>query len=141
MWGCEGNSLKKFDPQSERTIVYPLGETVDISDGQVIRLVCEDHTGGVWCLILGNQGGAQVYRFDESRWRFNRYEVAADPRVSADVNWIYEDRSGAFWFGNQENGLVKRIASGDGQPPRLTEQFVHYQHIPGDPQSLSSNRI
>ena len=57
-----------------------------------------------------------------------------------DLNCIYKDRAGTLWVGNT-TGLhkINLTAVKAGQPSRVS--ITHYQHNPGNPNSLSSNIV
>jgi DNA-binding NtrC family response regulator/ligand-binding sensor domain-containing protein len=71
------------------------------------------------------------------------------------VNAVFVDKSGVLWIGTEGGGLNKLILShapsrSSGQDPSKlevgesnleTEQFIHYEHNPNDPNSLSNNVV
>lgn len=91
--------------------------------------IAEDNAGLVW---LGtNSHGLQ--RWDDGLRRFVHY--ADDARVTAagEVAAIYQDRGGVLWVGTWTAG-VKHVDLDSGG-------FDRYVHSPGDPTSLSDNRV
>jgi signal transduction histidine kinase/streptogramin lyase len=47
---------------------------------------------------------------------------------------MFEDQSGALWVGHEVGGGLSKLAAG-------SERFGHYRHVPGDPNSLSSDAV
>ena len=91
----------------------------------------EDSKGTIW--IGTNHGGLQY--FDESEYIFKSQlglTYSEEGQECSSVFALFEDSRNNFWVGCA-NGLFLRKSGSD--------QFQHFHHIQGDPNSLSSNYI
>jgi signal transduction histidine kinase/ligand-binding sensor domain-containing protein len=61
-----------------------------------------------------------------------------------EITALYQDKDGVLWIGTGGGGLDKHVPSTGSEAEGLdreNEHFIHYQHNPDDPQSLSSNAV
>lgn len=99
----------------------------------LIDALCIDRTGKLWIgtkkgLLMRSTDGKSIVRIDKgvdgskfSKVRFNR---------------IVEDKKGTIWASSYHNGLFKVE-----EFPGSYFQLVNYRHEPGDPTSISKNRL
>lgn len=113
-----------------------------------IRAIHEDRTGRLWIGTLG--GGLQL--LDRERQQFLCFKRDAANLASLSHNFIqsiYEDKAGNLWIGTAGGGLNQLVdlngadKSSHSAPSLNPEnaQFIHYQHEPKDPYSLSDNSV
>lgn len=121
--GTYHNGLERIDPETGKLTPYSRLSANQHTD-PVLRLIY-DHKGKLWAALYGGAG-----RYDPATGSFTLF--TPDNRNSIQYQEIKEDRDGAFWLGAQ-NGLHRF-------DPR-TGQFKIYEHEPGDPNSLSDNRV
>jgi PAS domain S-box-containing protein len=139
LWiGTLNGGLNRFD----RTIgkfdhyQYHPDDPNSLSQGGV-SVIYEDRTGVLW---IGTDGGG-LNRFDPQTGTIRHYQHDPQNPESLSSNIIYaivEDRSGQLWIGTG-NAAVE--GQGLNCFDRKTERFVHYQHDPHNPQSLSDNTV
>ena len=113
-------------------------DPVSLSHNNVYTMFPE-RTGGIW---VGTIGGG-LNKLDPSSGTFTRYlQDLNDPSSLGDntINTIYEDKSGVVWVGTRGGGLDILLPhlSGDQQHQPI---FIHVQHDPKDPGSLSNNNV
>ncbi len=110
-----------------------------------IRLIYKDRAGLLW---IGTDGGGLNKLIPgaekDDAPTFVRYQKEPNNPNCLNgnaVESVYEDRSGVLWVGVYHGGLNKLLFSGVEGFEREKEQFIHYQHIPGNPNSLSHNFV
>ncbi|NIR47733.1 AAA domain-containing protein [candidate division KSB1 bacterium] len=134
--GTYGAGLNKFDPRKQKLILYQTDpdDPSSLSDNEIFK-ICEDREGMLW---IGTYGGG-LNRLDPNTKRFTRYQHDPDDANSLSDNHVWAicvDRDEVLWIGT-ECGLERF----DPQTNPETARFVHYQHDPDDPNSLSHNQI
>lgn len=92
----------------------------------------------VWRILHDRKGflwfatGYGLSRYDG--YNFTNFQKHGAGTLSHDAIWaIFEDHAGTLWVGTYGGGLNKFDAS--------TQTFVHYQHDPDNPNSLSNNIV
>jgi len=133
LWIGTSNGLDKFDLAHETFVHYQHDENDPNSlSHNEVRAIEEDHTGTLW---IGTYGGG-LNKFDRQTEKFVRYQHDENnPHSLSDNNiyWdggLYVDKQGSLWIGTEKGGLNKF--------DRNTDTFIHYQHDPKDPNSLSN---
>jgi two-component system sensor histidine kinase ChiS len=133
---CTNGGLYLFDLEKEtfRLLIhnrqYP--ENLDYNR---LFCVCPDEFGDLW---LGSDGGG-LYKYDSRQNKF--YQYRHDPgnptSLSHDqIRTIFRDSKGVLWIGTEEKGISCLYPEN-----RKNMVFKRYVHIPGDPDSLSHNRV
>jgi two-component system sensor histidine kinase ChiS len=145
MWFGTLFGLYKFDGNQFITYRYDPGDPYSISDDVVVSIY-EDNEGYLW---IGTESGG-LNRFDPTTERFKHYMHRPEDHktISSNTIWAtYQDRSGTIWVATT-NGLDKMIreadvskSSADSDLEDDSVKFVHYQHDPSDPSSLSKNIV
>jgi len=111
--------------------------------------ICEDQSGVLW--IGTNDGGLNKFDRENKKFIHYKFDPSNPTSLSNDIiNAIYEDKSGTLWIGTT-NGLNKLVLStswDSGQAlseceeyDRERAKFVHYNHDPFNPNSLSDSTI
>ena len=106
----------------------PAAERAGRSANPSVAMI-EDHMGVVW---VGSQrdGLAAV---DRRHNRLTYFALAADPALEPGVWTLHEDAEGVLWVGTNGGGLFKL--------DRDRKRFVRYRNNPGDPESLTADRV
>ena len=143
LWvGTEDGGLDLMDRATGTFVHYPHVEDDPESLGSDnVRVIYEDRSGVLW---VGTDGGLD--RFDRACGTFVHYRHDPnDPHSLSDDNvWaILEDSQGALWVGTESGGLnqMDRSTGTDVADGYVRIRFVHYRHDPGDPGSLSHDRV
>jgi len=134
LWvGFNPRILDRFDRSSDRITHYipdPKNENT-ISKGLDINCIHKDTRGYVW--LSGWEGGLD--RFDKRNGQIKHFRHNPDDPnslISNNVLYVYEDRSGHLWLG--QNGGLSCFDP-------ATEQFTNYRHNPDDPTSLGFTNV
>jgi ligand-binding sensor domain-containing protein len=143
IWVSTYDGLCRFDRTTETFTRYKPLPNEKFSDPN-ISSINEDNDGMMW---VGNHSGG-LCRFNRQTGEFlnERFDLGfrKQPgdkgRLRDDVTCIYKDRSGTLWVGNL-TGLhkINLTITKQGQPSQVS--FTHYQHDPGNENSLSSNVV
>ncbi len=155
MWFGTEAGLNKYDGYTF-TVYRHDPEDPNSLGGNWIQSMLEDDSGTLWIGI--SEGGLD--RYDRELDQFTHYRNdPQDPSSLSDneITAIYQDRDGVLWIGTGGGGLNRLVPSassgqalsqtlseveGEAEGPDLEkERFVHYQHNPDDPNSLSSNAV
>ncbi len=115
--------------------------------GTWVVAIYEDSEGRLW---VGTEDGG-LDQLDRATDTFTHYRHDPDDLQTLSDNTvraIYQDHSGELWVGTH-GGLNRLVLSFDLAQDksqvegfdRTTGTFIHYQHDPNDPQSLSSNEV
>lgn len=138
LWiGTKGGGLNLYDPAKDTfTRMSPQANPDDpLSVARnLIYCIFEDRRGVIWIGTLG--AGFSQYVRDEMGERFIHHPMNPDSssnRWCRTISSITEDSSGIIWLSSWDNGIIK-------YNPK-TYLYTHIHHIPGDPGSLSDNRI
>lgn len=137
LWVGTGDGLNKFDPTTGTFTCLPPDTANPTYLGRnQVEAIFEDRTGSLW---VGSRNGLDkldraanvfIHYWDNPAMRdgFTEYWGGPPHWISS----IHEDRSGTLWLGTM-SGLVRfDLRAGT---------FTRYHHDPGNPQSLSSERI
>ena len=141
LWvGTADGGLDQLD-RATNTFFHYLHDPDDprtLSDNTV-HTIYEDRSGDLW---IGTGGGLD--RFDRTTGTFTHYQHdPSDPQSLSEnkVRAIFEDRQGVLWIGTEGGGLNQLDRSSQTSAPGEQETFIHYQHSPDDPYSLSDNVV
>ena len=146
LWIGTQDGLFAFVQEKETFISFKArpGDTNCISHNYV-RRIYKDNTGVLW---IGTDGGGinklVPGKNKDSAPIFIHYQYDPNnPNCLSNnaVESLFEDRSGVLWIGVYHGGLNKLILRDTGGFDREREQFVHYQTIPNNPNSLSHNAV
>lgn len=121
----EGNGLIYYDPESEDTRQFYMGNTLLKSD--VICDLHEDSRGVV--AIATNRG---INFFDLEKKKISTSKILDDVIGNNIIKSIFEDRSGIIWIGTESNGLYKL---------KSLSNVDHYVYDANQNTSLNSNKI
>jgi signal transduction histidine kinase/streptogramin lyase len=94
---------------------------------KLVNVLFEDSHGTLW---MGTTGA--LNRYDRATRSYRRFQIPGNG-VSSDVLSIVEDRAGALWVGTSGHGLAKLDTA--------TGKSKVYQHVAGDPRTLSDNVV
>ncbi len=136
LWfGTEGG-LNKYDGHHFLVYQHDPRDSLSLSDNWITALL-EDDEGNLW---VGTRHGG-LNRFDRETESFHRYpfqncdsvDCASPDRLNSPyVSTLFQGRSGRLWIGTF--GGLSRL-------DRDRDRFVHYAHEPGNPRSLSNNKV
>ena len=143
IWTSSFEGLCKFDKATEKFTRYKPSQGGKFSDPN-ITAINEDADGMMW---LGTASGG-LCRFNRKTGKFlpgnfdlgYRQSPGGQAELYGTINCIYKDQRDTLWVGNN-SGLHKLniIPTNAGKPSEIS--FTSYRHIPGNPNSLSSNVI
>lgn len=146
LWVGTQKGLYRFHRETGKTrrCMADTGDPTCLSH-DYIRLIYEDRSGVLW---IGTDGGGLNKmipgRRPEDKPTFVRYRYDSNNPYCLHnnaVESIYEDRQGILWIGLFRGGVDKLRLKDDKGYYREQEQFVHYQTIPNNANSLSHNAV
>ena len=127
LWVATSEGLDAFDPETGTVSLHvPLHESGDMS-------FFEDRLGAFWITYASGNGLAVL---DRVARRLTRYSFGREPLGSAPLTGVIgmiEDRAGTLWLGTLSDGILKF--------DRDNQRFLRYKNRPGDPQSISEDRV
>ena len=133
VWIGTASGLDRWRPETDTFAHYlPVPDAPPGSPENNVRAIYEDGEGVFW---VGTKGGLYQLDPDHDSWD-QAYLRDLAGSLSLSTEWILgfgEDRDGHFWIGTWDKGLYGL--------DRETGTLVHYQHDPGDPQSLGDNLV
>jgi signal transduction histidine kinase/ligand-binding sensor domain-containing protein/class 3 adenylate cyclase len=139
MWFGTEDGLNRYDGYKFVVFKHSTENPKSISNNHILTIY-EDHSGLLW---IGTNGGG-LNRFDREKEEFSHFKNEQGDLNSLSNNFvtsIYKDRSGTIWIGTNGGGL-NRLNNEDVNILGLGEErFLHYKHIPGNPNSMSNNFI
>ena len=141
LWIGTSNGLNKFDGNSI-TNYYHNPDNPNSLSGNSIQVILEDKSGKLW---IGTREG--LNKFDPKTEKFSVYKNdPQDPESLShnNVRSIFEDSSSTLWIGTWGGGLNKFIPPAPdslGNDSEGPDRFIHYEHSPLDPESLSDNWV
>lgn len=130
LWvGTQNHGLWLFDRARRDFVCYEndAGNPASLGDNDV-RSIHEDVQGNLW--IGTTFGGLNL--FDRSQKTFRRFFPQKNHSESNTIRAILDAEDGHLWVGNR-SGLYKFDLA--------TQRFMHYQHDPNNPYSLSHNSV
>jgi len=139
MWFGTEEGLNKYDGYAFTVYMHD-PEDPNSMDGNRISALLEDDSGTLW---IGTGDGG-LNRYDRKLDQFTHYRNDPDDPSSLsvdDVTGIYQDQDGVLWIGTGGGGLDRLVLSEAKGSDQENERFIHYQHDPDDPNSLSSNAV
>ena len=139
LWFGTEDGLNKYDGYNF-TVFKHDPENPNSLGGNWVQALLEDDSGRLW--IGTSDGGLDNY--DKKLGQFTHYRNdPRDPTSLSDdeITALYQDQNGVLWIGTGGGGLDSlELSEADGIE-KENEQFIHYQHDPEDPNSLSSNLV
>lgn len=123
--------LDPGDGEFHYNMVNP--EVLQVEGSNGIRKVYVDAEGLVW---IGHYQ-TSLLRYDPTEDEFTHFiPDLTDPAsvMANSVLALYRDRAGMLWVGYGIGGGISKLVVG-------AERFGHYRHIPGDPNSLSTDLV
>lgn len=144
LWlGHYGKGMTRFDYATGKYTRYRHrpGDPSALSN-DTVSMIVEDRRGFIW---IGTHNG--LNRLDPKTGRIKPfYSEAANPGSLSDnlVRALYIDRQGTLWAGcgfPWEENPLRHNAGGLNRYHPETETFTRYLHDPGNPNSLSDNRV
>lgn len=136
LWFGTEDGLNKYDGHTITVYRHDARDSLSLSDSWITALL-EDEEGTLW--IGTRQGG--LNRFDRKTETFYRYpftncddaQCSSSGRLNSQVvSDLFQDREGRLWIATF--GGLSRL-------DRDEDRFIHYQYDPGNPKSISSNRV
>jgi DNA-binding NtrC family response regulator/ligand-binding sensor domain-containing protein len=156
-WIGTDGGLDLFDREQERFIHYHAKpQDAHSLSHDWIREIYEDSSGILWIgtyggglnkLILPMRRDGVGVSIDakSSDLTFTHYRHDPEnPNSLSDdlVLSVYQDRSGTLWIGTETGGLNELVQSDSGNENEGSHAtFIHHQHDPNNPNSLSHNFV
>jgi two-component system sensor histidine kinase ChiS len=146
LWIGTQNGLYEFDRDKETFKRYNDNPVNDnCISHHYIRRIYKDRAGILW---VGTDGGGlnKMIPGDSKGSSPGFIPYWYDPNnphclKNNAVESIYEDRSGVLWIGIYRGGLNKLILRDIPGVDREKNQFIHYQTVPNNHNSLSNNAV
>ena len=141
--GTLGAGLERLDPTTGKFTHYRHNPAIPSSlSNDTVASLLYDYQGTLW---VGTHQGLD--RFDPKTNRFIHYRH--DPKDPSSISnnqvrSLYEDRKKTLWVGTGSPFADNGGAAWEGGLNRLdkkTGQFTRYQHEPGNPRTLISNKV
>lgn len=133
LWlGTLGGGVNHYHPRKRKfNHIKPEPFQINSLNDKFIRSIWEDRRGNIW-IGTGN-GGLNFYNPAENK--FKHYSTKTDGKSVShnSIRSLYEDEGGNIWIGTDGGGL-------DMLAPE-TGTFKHFRHDPGNPASISNERI
>jgi ligand-binding sensor domain-containing protein len=131
------NGLDKYNPKKEK---FTLFDYVPYSREKLvfrnIHPIYEDAESILW--VGSKTDGLHILdRKNKSYSRMVHEPGNPNSLSSSRIRYIKEHPRGTLWIGTDDQGLNKVILNGNRKPVR----FASYRNIPGNPNSLTSNKI
>lgn len=127
VWAVASSRLFSMLPEEGRPRLYLFAGDANA----VATSVLVDQRDIVW---IGSLSGLFRYHHEADQFDLFRYQANDPHSLSGDVvNWIFEDRAGALWFGTHGHG-ISRFA-------RSRWKLLTYRRDVNDPWSLSHNEV
>ncbi|MGB3183062.1 MAG: two-component regulator propeller domain-containing protein, partial [Cyclobacteriaceae bacterium] len=125
--GTYGNGLDILDPVNESFSHYGIDEGETSLTSSQINAICETRDGSIWVGTM--DGGINILSADRnSVTKFTKDATFSNSTVRG----IFEDAAGNLWIGT-DKGLHYYNP--------LMDQLKHYQHDPGDENSIGKNGV
>jgi len=142
LWIGTHGGLNKFDRKKEQFVRYEHDpdDPHSLSHNMILS-VYEDRSDVLW---IGTRSGGGLNKFDREKDPFVHYKhISGDPRSLShnNIRSVYEDHDGVVWIGTSLGGLNKLVPDPEQGFDEKKDRFVCYGHVPGDPRSLSGNRV
>ena len=128
LWlGTLSNGLYRFDRDTGafKSYLHDPADPKSLSNNYITALLV-DHRDTLWVGTVG-----ALARFDPATERFQAYRAVGDGL--SHYRGIAEDPRGALWLASWGDGLQRFDP--------MTGEFAIYRNKPGDPRTLSSNRV
>ncbi len=148
LWvGTEGGGLARWQRATDSFVSYrhDPADPRSLAGDRVVDFAWDRAGGptsrGLWIATFDTG----LERFDLATGTFLHFRHdPADPRSLADdrVRAVYEDGRGRLWVGTLGGLDLVDPLPAPAHPERTeSRSFVHYRHHPGDPRSLSDDRV
>ncbi len=132
LWFGALNGLHRYDGYELKT--YQAGPS-SVS-GLMISAILEDHDGIIWIGTFSQ--GITSYDKTTETWTHHKHDQdnpnsLSSNNISFNTQKLFVDRSNILWIGTDGGGL--------NEYDKTTETWTHYEHDPGNMNSLSDNSI
>ncbi|NUO01038.1 MAG: response regulator [Saprospiraceae bacterium] len=144
LWIGTDKGLNRLNPESGRFSHFyrQPGDDASLSNDFIYSL-CTGPDGSIW---VGTIDGLNriVRQPNRQGWQVMRYEIAPSSTENTEFHrFIYRIRNAlhepnALWIGTK--GGLKKATYAPAQAGRW-QSIVHFEHVPGDPSSLSNNYV
>ncbi len=126
-----GSGLHIYNTQTGRfmNLTYDHNNPYSLSNNEVLSLFM-DYSGIIW---VGSNG---LDKYNPKKDKFVLYDYvpyASEKLIFRNIHPIYEDNEGLLWIGSKTDGL--HILD------RRNKRYSRMVHEPGNPNSLSSNKL
>jgi signal transduction histidine kinase/ligand-binding sensor domain-containing protein/DNA-binding response OmpR family regulator len=128
LWFATDDGLNRFDGYDFKIFRHLPDNLNSITDNTVVAIT-EDRQGHIW---IGTKRGT-VHRYDPITETFTKWIIKSDAIRENTITCIYEDSRQLIWIGTYRGGLYNLDP--------ITGIIEHWQNIPGNPTSLSSNYV
>jgi ligand-binding sensor domain-containing protein/signal transduction histidine kinase/CheY-like chemotaxis protein len=141
LWiGTRGGGINKLDlkPTKFKNYAFDPHNSNSLPHPNVLAIIKGSEKKIIW---IGTDGGG-LTRIDLEKNQFIHFKYAPNsPGCLSNnrVRTLLVDKKGALWAGTYGGGLNRMFLPCSNTNSRC--QFTYYKHNPGDPDSISSNRV
>jgi len=130
MWFGTLSGLNKYDGYKFKVFKHSISDTTSLNDDFIVS-IAEGPDDKLW---IGTRNGFNIYDpLTESFIRNTSSYLKSIDIPDANITAVKKDRVGNYWFIHSVYGVYR-------YDPK-TRKTTHIAHIPGDPDSVSSNTI
>ncbi len=136
VWIATEFGIADFNPADSTFIIYNHNPYASPETGLIYHYamsVSEDVNGNI---LVGTFGGFSIIHKNDGVVTFENYKENALSEYSLNndfVNCVFRDRDNNIWIGTERGGINRYNSS--------KNVFEYYEHIPGNPHTISSNII
>ncbi len=134
IWITTRNGIFKYYPEKGTLTVIKIYDEAQINNWNNWNRIQPDQQGNIW--IANNYRG--ILKFDGNSDLYEEISIAGRLKMKGlgwNITFTYfiVDRSGIYWFGSREQGLMKYDP--------VNKPFSFYEHNESDPLSVSPNGV
>jgi signal transduction histidine kinase/ligand-binding sensor domain-containing protein len=134
IWITTRNGIFKYYPEKGSLTVIKKYDEAQLNVWNNWNRILADSQGNIW--IANNYRG--ILKFESNSDRYEEISIAGRLKMRGlgwNITFTYFiiDRSGIFWFGSREQGLMKYDP--------VSKPFSFFEHDAGNPLSLSPNGV
>ena len=128
-WVGTTNGLMRYDRTKNAFAPWNLGDPDNSFKDSRANFILEDRNKNLWISF----SGSGIVRLDGKTLSPVVFDRQNSRIVENTISCMFEDRHGNIWFGYEDHGVSVYNPQ--------NQVMKHYENAPGDPSSLSSNKV